>query len=156
MTMRVGNTKKDYKPNDECYTPDWIFQRLGIKFDLDVCAPKGGLDWIPAKTHFSKEDDGLVQPWVGRVWMNPPYSQPKEWVAKWLKHNNGFALLPVSKSAWYSELWDSEAKCVVLPYNVRFIKPDSSKLSIFMPTMIWAINETNVTILKQSGLGRIR
>jgi hypothetical protein len=25
--------------NDELYTPKWIFDSLGVQFDLDVCAP---------------------------------------------------------------------------------------------------------------------
>ena len=66
--------------NDECYTPKWIFDTLGLTFDVDVCAPAGGIHYIPAVTHYSMIDDGLSKEWVGRVWMNPPYSKPKEWV----------------------------------------------------------------------------
>jgi len=43
--------------SDEVYTPSLFFERLGISFDLDVCAPKGGLPWIPATDHYSIEDD---------------------------------------------------------------------------------------------------
>ena len=56
------------------YTPPSIFELLNIEFDLDVCAPQGGVPWIPAKDYFALPTDGLSQPWVGKVWCNPPYS----------------------------------------------------------------------------------
>jgi hypothetical protein len=36
-----GRMNKDYKPNDEVYTPPYIFEALGLHFDLDVCGPVG-------------------------------------------------------------------------------------------------------------------
>lgn len=43
----------------EWYTPRYIFDALGLYFDLDPCAPKGGVPWIPAFRSYSIEDDGL-------------------------------------------------------------------------------------------------
>lgn len=151
-----GKMNKDYKPNDEVYTPSELFDALGLRFDLDVCGPKGGLPWIPADKTYSLEDDGLEQPWIGRVWMNPPFSMPKPWVAKWLAHGNGVMIAPLSKSNWFMDLWNSDAVILNNPVNFKFIKPDSSKYSIAFPTALWAIGETNITALKMSGLGVIR
>ena len=63
------------RDTDEQYTPKWIFDALNVEFDLDVCAPKGGVDYIPAKKHYSIEDNALMQNWEGFVWMNPPFSK---------------------------------------------------------------------------------
>ena len=31
---------------------------------------------VKAKVFYTKDDDGLSKEWWGRVWLNPPYSQP--------------------------------------------------------------------------------
>jgi len=147
---------KNYSPNDSIYTPPEIFEALGIEFDLDVCAPIGGLPWIPAKRFIDINEDGLKSEWSGRVWMNPPYSKSEPWVDKWLAHKNGFALLPTSKANWFINLWDGETAVWMVDRNFYFVKPDGERISIFMPAALWAIGETNITALKMSGLGRIR
>ena len=92
--------------NDEQYTPKELFDAMGVQFQLDVAAPKGGIPWIPAASHYSLEDNALDQPWSGMVWMNPPYSKPSPWVDKFISHGNGVALLPMSKSGWSKRLWN--------------------------------------------------
>jgi hypothetical protein len=54
-------------------TPRYILDALG-KFDLDPCA---ALDqpWATARRPLTVKDDGLKKPWVGRVWLNPPYGE---------------------------------------------------------------------------------
>ena len=142
--------------NDELYTPKHIFDALKVIFDLDVCAPVGGPLHVPAVEYFDEQSDGLTAKWFGCVWMNPPFSGPKHWVAKWLEHKNGIMIAPLSKSNWFMDLWNSEAAVINNPVRFRFVKPDGSKYSIAFPTAIWAIGESNITALKMSGLGVIR
>ena len=142
--------------NDELYTPKFIFDALKIDFDLDVCAPESGPLHTPAHKWYSLKDDGLAQPWRGRVWMNPPYSKPQPWIDRWLDHKDGFALVPFSKSAWFIQLWNSPAKVVPLPVNMKFIDSNGKPAPIYFPTAIWAIGERNITLLEMSGLGVIR
>jgi hypothetical protein len=77
---RAARTKrKAYHSSGECewYTPASVYQpileRLSMtEFDLDPCSP--WLDGpIPAKTRYTPADNGLLQPWQGVVWCNPPY-----------------------------------------------------------------------------------
>ncbi len=78
----------------EWYTPEHIFDALGLGYDLDPAAPKGGVPWIPATRHYSVEDGGLTQPWEGRVWLNPPYGrETQKWVDRLIEHGNGVALV---------------------------------------------------------------
>ena len=78
---------------DDWYTPPWIFEDMGVTFDVDVAAPVGGVPWIPAIEYYSPDDDGLSQEWNGFVWCNPPYSAPFAWCDKWAAHRNGIIVL---------------------------------------------------------------
>lgn len=65
----------------EWETPQEFFDALDrvFRFGLDVCATKGN-----AKTHvyLDQSVDGLVVPWTGTCWMNPPYGRE---IGKWVQ-----------------------------------------------------------------------
>jgi hypothetical protein len=138
------------RTSDDYYTPAWVFERMGITFDLDVCAPPEGIPWIPAARHFTMEDDGLAQPWTGRVWMNPPYSAATAWVTKFIDHRNGIALLPHAKSAWHPTLWTA-ADGVVVPFEYF----DFIGGSIMMPVWFAAFGDECVEAISRLGVLRI-
>ena len=46
---RLFAVQQEQLTSDDYYTPAWVFERMGIEFDLDVAAPPGGIPWIPAK-----------------------------------------------------------------------------------------------------------
>ena len=54
-------------------TPKHIIDALG-HFDTDPCCPTN-MPWRTADRMLTKEDDGTTAPWVGRVWLNPPYGR---------------------------------------------------------------------------------
>lgn len=93
--MKAGFTHDSVKnASVDWYTPPWIFEKLGVEFDLDPCQPPEGVPWIPAKKRYSIVDDGLAQPWEGRVWLNPPYGKhTPDWLEKMDAHRNGIALV---------------------------------------------------------------
>jgi phage N-6-adenine-methyltransferase len=144
------------KDTDEQHTPKWIFEALNVEFDLDVCAPDGGVEWIPAKKHYSLKDDSLNQAWSGMVWMNPPYSQPTQWVNKFIEHGNGIALLPYSKSAWFLHIWEKADGIIALTPRMKFVKSNGDLNSIFMPVCLVGIGSRSVTALKNCNLGYMR
>lgn len=89
----------------EWYTPPFIFDALGLEFDLDPCSPPGGLPWVPARRFYSQHVDGLSQRWEGRVWMNPPYGPAtEEWMRRFVRHRDGVALLFArTDTSWFHE-----------------------------------------------------
>jgi hypothetical protein len=151
---QLFGTPQTEMTSDDYFTPPEIFERLGVGFDVDVCAPPGGVPWIPAKTYLTQADDGLTTDWVGNVWLNPPFSQPKLWVEKWLKHENGVLLAPTAKSKWFNKLWDSNAKLLLLPANLKFVDPKGSNGSIMLACVLAALGETNIKAV--SNFGKIR
>ncbi len=73
---------------DTWLTPLWLIRSLG-EFDFDPC---------PYPEHptakYSATGDGLkMEKWVGRVWLNPPYSELGDWLDKLAFHGNGVALV---------------------------------------------------------------
>jgi hypothetical protein len=88
---------------DEWLTPPDILTALG-PFDLDPCAPINR-PWDMATRHFTVRDDGLSQPWSGRVWLNPPFgSETGKWTNRLDRHGNGIALVPASTDAkWFHQ-----------------------------------------------------
>jgi hypothetical protein len=87
----IGSHQSAVMKTDVWLTDPSIIKSLGI-FDLDPCSPVNR-PWDTALNHYTVIDNGLVQPWHGRVWLNPPYGN---YIAQWLEkmsiHNNGIAL----------------------------------------------------------------
>lgn len=137
--------------SDDYYTPKWVFDRMGIEFDLDVSAPPGGVPWVPAKRFLTVADDGLATPWRGRVWMNPPFSHPSPWVDKFVAHRDGVCLLPFAKSAWFDRAWRA-VDAVVAPGVAasRFVGGP-----IFMPVWLGAFGVECVEAIGRLGIARV-
>jgi hypothetical protein len=93
MEKGIGGHQRAFQGRtDDWLTPPEIINSLGV-FDLDPCA---SLDrpWDTAIKHYTIVDDGLNQPWEGRVWLNPPYGpQTGMWLKKMAVHNYGMALI---------------------------------------------------------------
>jgi hypothetical protein len=141
------------RESDQCFTPPHIFQTLRLQFDVDVAAPPGGVEWIPAKRFFTEADDGLTQPWKGRVWMNPPFSDPSQWVNKFVAHGNGVGLIHVSKSRWFRNLWDSACSIVFPEPHLKFVKFGKPH-GIFMPIVVIAAGKVCEKAIARLGVVR--
>lgn len=114
------------KSND-WFTPKFIFDALGARFDLDVAAPKEGPLHVPCE-HWIYQNS-LSAEWSGYIWMNPPFGRRNslsEWLDKFFTHGNGIALVPDRTSApWFQKSFPKAEKVLFMP-KVKFIRPDGS------------------------------
>jgi phage N-6-adenine-methyltransferase len=137
---------QETRTSDDYWTPKWVFDALDLEFDLDVACPPEGPLHTPTKAWYTQETDGLVSPWHGRVWMNPPFSKANPWVRKFIEHRNGIALTVVGKSAWCDTLWNTADAIVLLPRSMTF-----EQGAIFLPTMLSAYGKECASALARVG-----
>lgn len=113
---------------DEWLTPPDIIRSLG-EFDLDPCSPINR-PWPTAKKHYTRLDDGLLMPWNGRVWCNPPYGKETgKWLAKCSTHRNAIALVfaRTETNMFFNYVWNCADAILFVRKRISFYNVDGSK-----------------------------
>ena len=143
--------------SDDWYTPQFIFDALALKFDLDPCSP-GSSHWVPARKVITAQEDGLSRDWSGLVWMNPPFGGRNgqvPWLEKFIAHGNGIALVAARTSAgWFHDL-APQCDALLFPKGkTKFVRPDGSiGGSPGTGVVLLAMGEVACLALRTSGLG---
>lgn len=138
---------------EEWLTPPWILKALG-KFDLDPCAPIKR-PWEIAAKHFTIEDNGLIRPWEGRVWLNPPYgTQTPRWMQRMSEHTGeGIALIFVrtETATFFPWIWDNAHGFLFIKGRLSFCTTEGKKGgSAGAPSMLISYSDFDSEILKQA------
>ena len=116
--------------SDRCewLTPKYIIDDLG-PFDLDPCSSV--YQKFPTATRqLTKEDDGLITPWHGLVWMNPPYGRNiSAWIERLHQHGSGIALIfaRTETEAWWDHVWSAASSILFIKGRIHFLKPDGTE-----------------------------
>jgi hypothetical protein len=107
----------------EWYTPAWVFEALGLHFDLDPCHPVERLPWVPANRVLTINDDGLSSAWDGLIWCNPPYGRfISPWLERMAKHKNGVALIFArTDCAWFHDYIGNADSILFLNRRIKFV-----------------------------------
>jgi hypothetical protein len=86
------NTPRTEETTNVWLTPPALIRVLG-HFDLDPCTPiRRPRD--TADRHYTESDDGLPQPWEGRIFLNSPYgTETFRWIRRFAEHKRGVALI---------------------------------------------------------------
>ena len=134
------------RETDERYTPKWIFDALGVTFDLDPASPPLGVSQVPTSAVWTKDDDGLTKPWHGFVWCNPPFSNATAWADRFLEHGDGIWLGPVANSDWHDRMTRS-SDAVVLLRDFAFIGLNHAQKRSSMPLSLHGFGSRAVTAL---------
>ena len=116
--------------SDEWYTPQWVFEALNVKFDLDPCNSKGGQPsniWCSDRFPMC----GLEKDWSGLVWLNPPFGGRngiRPWLEKMAAHGNGIALVPNRTGAdWWQDYAQWADALLFVRGKIRFLRPSGSE-----------------------------
>ena len=126
----------------EWYTPSDVAE-LGRAtmggIDLDPASCAAANEIIRALAYYTVEDDGIAQPWYGRVWLNPPYGRDDAHVSNqgiWSRrlieeYTSGrveqamLLINAVPDRRWFHPLWRFP---ISFAYRrIRFVPPGGAK-----------------------------
>jgi hypothetical protein len=147
---------------DEWYTPRYVFDALGCRFELDVASPGRDITpWIPATACITA--GSLDRDWSGFVWMNPPFGGRNgliPWLQKFFEHGDGIALVPDRTSAPWWQGYAPRADLVLfVSPKIQFIDAHGCPgASPAQGTCLLAIGERGCAALRRAadaGLGAL-
>tara|TARA_R100000742_G_C4197658_1_gene27746 strand:- start:41 stop:556 length:516 start_codon:yes stop_codon:yes gene_type:complete len=148
LTSTTGN-------KTDCWNTPASFVKDVIDFfeviDLDPCCDDINQPNVPANKYFTKDSDGLSQPWLAEsVFMNHPYSNSKEWVPYAAsQYETGFAkeMILLIKLDVSTKWWNSISKYPWIAVNTRLKFGNAKSAAPFQSAIIYLGN--NLTKFKK-------
>jgi len=142
-TIRTGGVanRTSFTGNNQWFTPDEhiaLARSVLGEIDLDPASHAIAQGRVKAGKFFTEEDDGLTKEWRGRVWLNPPYSQPEigHFVDKLVEEigsgRTTEAILLThnySDTAWFQRAASFAAALCFTSGRIRFVSPDGERAS---------------------------
>jgi hypothetical protein len=120
------------KDRDRYCTPPPIARRIRRQWrmgaDTDPCYDPQGARLAQTLYDIRQGQDGLVLPWYGKVWLNPPYSAPAPWLKRaalhYLRgHGEVLAIVNVQSATryWHQWVWPVATAICFLDHRVDFL-----------------------------------
>ncbi len=146
----------------EWYTPPELFRALDlgvrhpVTFDLDPASPLNGpVPWVPAERFYSPVDNGLMQPWEGSVWLNPPYGPPGvAFIHKMVAHDDGLLLIPArTETRAFQYAADRASAVCFLRDRLHYIREDGFQARSGFASVLMAFGGEWDMLLGNANLG---
>lgn len=136
-------------------TPRWIVDALGT-FDLDPCGAPGH---ELARFTYTLEtyDDGLIDEWFGRVWLNPPYGREMPpFIERLAEHGRGTALIfaRTETRMFFDHVWPKASAIMFLRGRLSFLDAggNPARANAGAPSVLIAYGAEDADKLGASGL----
>lgn len=109
---------------EDWITPPFIIEALtkDVHFNLDPCA---SLSQPHPYASQNRTADGLLLPWFGRVWCNPPYGNKTiKFIERLAQHNHGMALIftRCDTQCWHKFIFPKATAILFLEGRLKFLK----------------------------------
>lgn len=156
----MGGHHKPVPLKDEWLTPPEIIDALGgaQSFELDPCAPIER-PWPTALQHYTIVDNGLIKPWHGRVFFNPPYGGPLivgPWLRRMAEHGVGTALTfaRTETELFFETVWDRATAILFIKGRLWFHHVDGTRAAANSgaPSVLVAYGDADAAILQRCGI----
>jgi hypothetical protein len=156
--MTLGSHQRAVGKSQVHITPKEMIDKLGgsDSFALDPCAayPR---PWDCAKHNYTEADDGLIKPWRGRVWLNPPFDRYEvaSWISRLAEHGHGTALLPArTEAGLFEPVWEHASGILFLADRIHFHRPDGTRhpANSGAPPVLVTFGAYDLTRLRESGI----
>jgi hypothetical protein len=160
MTRKgIGGHHSARARTDVWLTPPDIINALGgpLSFDLDPCAAVNQ-PWPTAQQHFTVHDNGLLKPWTGRIWLNPPYSVNliRRFLGRMAQHGNGISFIFArTETAHFQDfIWPVCDAVLFIDGRMNFHLPDGRRAekNAGAPSILCAYGVDNADALAGSGI----
>ena len=148
--------EKPWGDSREWFTPPELFDALGLRFDLDPASPMSGpVPWIPAERFYSPNENGLIAPWSGRVWLNPPYGPAAPaFIQRMVEHGNGMLLVPArTETRWFQYAAPHAHHVTFLRDRLWFTRADGFRGRSSHASVLMAFGTECADALQAAGLG---
>lgn len=155
--------------NNEWYTPKYIIdaaRRTMGSIDLDPASSEIANRTVQATVFYSKEDDGLIQPWFGNVWLNPPYSKDliRQFVSavrnKRSEYDQAIILVNnATETRWFQDLLNVASAVCFVDSRIKFLDMDGKPGNPLQGQAIFYVGSYHSTFVinfSQFGMCRIR
>ena len=138
LTATTGN-------RTDCWNTPVEFVGDVVKFfggpvDLDPCSNDSENRNVPAENVYTEETNGLAHPWMGKVFMNHPYSNSKEWVpyaAQQYECGNATEMVLLIKLDVSTKWWNAVAKYPWIAINKRLKFGEGKGAAPFQSAIIY-------------------
>jgi len=126
---------------NEWYTPaEYIEAARAVlgTIDLDPASSPLANEMVCAEKIFTIDDDGLSRKWVGRVYLNPPYSQPaiaqfsEKLTSEWESGNLEAAIALThnyTDTGWFHRMANACSAICFTRGRIGFLSPEGKKAS---------------------------